>query len=116
MSNSKKRTVTLTYADWIDNTLLITNFHTDKMSIRIFSHGLEYNEGIKKLKVNDDVLVATKESNFVRFEHYRVISLTEENNCKLIYSNKFYNCNNSKFPKYSYKLFIKEFKYRHDLH
>lgn len=57
-TNSKIRT--LIPASRIGNQLLISNFHTHNMSICVCSNGLEYTDGIKELKVGDDVFIATK--------------------------------------------------------
>ena len=112
-TNSK--IATLIPASRIDNQLRISNFHTHNMSISVYSNGWEYNEGPVELKVEDDVFIATKKANYITFAHYRMVSLYAENNCKLMYSKRFYNYSNFDVPKGLYKSFLKGFKIRHDL-
>lgn len=112
-TNSKVRT--LIPANRIGNKLLISSFQTNTMSICVCSNGLEYNDGIRELNIGDDVFIATKKFNYITFAHYRMISLYAENNCELIYSNRFYDYNHINVPKAAYKSFIKDFKCRHDL-
>ena len=112
-TNSKIKT--LIPVNRIGNRLVISNFHTNNMSICICSNGLEYTDGIKELKVGDDVFVATKKAEYITFAHYRMVSLCVENNCELIYSRRFYNYNDFDVPKAAYKSFLKDFKVRHNL-
>lgn len=112
-TNSKIRT--LIPASRIGNQLLISNFHTHNMSICVCSNGLEYTDGIKELKVGDDVFIATKKADYITFAHYRMVSLYAENNCELMYSKRFYDYGNFDVPKAAYKSFLKDFKVRHDL-
>ena len=112
-TNSKIRT--LIPASRIGNQLLISNFHTHNMSICVCSNGLEYTDGIKELKVGDDVFIATKKADYITFAHYRMVSLYAENNCELMYSKRFYDYSNFDVPKAAYKSFLKDFKVRHDL-
>lgn len=106
---------TLIPANRIGNKLLISNFQTNTMSIRVCSNNLEYNDGIRELNVGDDVFIATKKSDYITFAHYKMISLYAENNCELIYSKRFYDYNDIDVPDSAYKSFIKDFKLRHDL-
>lgn len=112
-TNSK--ITTLIPASRIDNKLCISNFHKHNMSISVYSNGWEYTEGPVELKVGDDVFIATIKANYITFAHYRMVSLSAENNCKLMYSKRFYNYNNFDVSKASYKSFLKGFKIRHDL-
>lgn len=112
-TNSKIRT--LFPARRIGNQLLISEFQTDTRSICVCSNGLEYEDGVRELKIGDDVYVATKKLDYITFAHYKIISLYSENNCELIYSKRIYDHKNIDLPKASYKSFIKNFKVRHDL-
>lgn len=111
--NSKIRT--LIPANRIGNQLLISNFHTRNMSICVCSNGLEYTDGIRELKVGDDVFIATKKVGYITFAHYKMVSLYAENNCELIYSKRLYDYSDLDVPKAAYKAFLKDFKVRHDL-
>lgn len=112
-SNSKIRT--LFPAKRIAKKLLISEFHTRRMDIGVYSNGIEYTEGIRELKIGDDVFIATKNLDYITFAHYKIVSLYAENNCELIYSRRFYDYNDIDLPKAAYKTFIKDFKCRHDL-
>jgi len=112
-NNSKIRT--LIPAKRVGNKLLLSNFQTNTMSICVYSDGLEYNDGIRELKVGDDVFISTKKSDYITFAHYRIISLYAENNCKLMYSKRFYDYTNIDVPTDSYMSFIKSFMHKHNL-
>lgn len=112
-SNSKIRT--LIPARRIANKLLISEFHTHTMDICVCSNGIEYTDGVRELKVGDDVFIATKKLDYITFAHYKMVSLYAENNCELIYSRRFYDYNDIDLPKAAYKTFIRDFKCRHDL-
>ena len=115
ISNTNSKVRTLIPANRIGNKLLISNFQTHTMSIRVCSNNLEYNDGIRELNVGDDVFIATKKTDYITFAHYKMISLYAENNCELIYSKRFYDYNDIDVPNSAYKFFIKDFKLRHDL-
>lgn len=118
VSNSiyyKRRIQTLLAAKSIGDNLVISNFQTENRSIRVCSNGLEYNDGIRILNVGDDIFISTKKFDYITFAHYKIISLSSENNCELVYSKRIYKGSNVTLPKASYKSFIKDFKARHDL-
>lgn len=112
-ANSKIRT--LMDATKIDNTLLISNFQTDRKSINVHSNGLVYSDGVQELKIGDDVFIATKKPRYITFAHYKMISLYEENNCELVYSKRFYDYSNLYVPKPEYKSFLETFMKAHNL-
>lgn len=111
--NSKIKT--LFPARRIANKLLISGFHTNTLSIRVYSDGIEYTDGVIELKIGDDVFIASKKLDYITFAHYKMISLYSENNCELIYSKRFYDYNNIDVSKATYKAFLKDFKCRHNL-
>ena len=112
-SNSKIRT--LFPAKRIANKLLISGFHTNTISICVYSDGVEYTDGVRELKVGDDVFIASKKSGYITFAHYKMISLYCENNCELIFSKRFYDYNDIDVPKVEYKSFLEDFKCKHNL-
>lgn len=112
-SNSKIRT--LIPAKRVANKLLISNFYTNTMGLRVCSNGIAYTDGVRELKIGDDVFIATKKSGYITFAHYKIVSLYSENNCELIYSKRFYDYNDIDVPEESYKLFIENFKKTHNL-
>lgn len=115
VKQSNSKISTLFPARRIANKLLLSGFHTNTMSICIYSDGIEYTEGIKELKIGDDVFIATKKLDYITFAHYKMISLYAENNCELIYSQRFYDYNDIDVPKVEYATFLKDFKCRHNL-
>ncbi|MCI8654651.1 MAG: hypothetical protein HFJ48_02085 [Clostridia bacterium] len=115
LSTNNSKIMTLLSAKRIGNKLLISNFQTDTRSICVYSEGIEYNDGVRELKVGDDVFISSKKPDYITFAHYRIISLYAENNCELIYSKRFYDNNDIDVPKPAYTSFIKDFKLRHNL-
>ncbi len=113
--HTKAKIMTLIPANRVHNQLFISNFQRTFMSIRVFSNGFEYNEGTKKLKIGDDVLIATKKADYITFAHYRMISLRATNNCELVYSRRFYKDDKLIVSEPEYKSFLQDFKCRHDL-
>lgn len=114
-THTNSKIMTLIPAKQVRNELFISDFQRRFMSIRVFSNGLEYNEGNKKLKIGDDVLIATKKLDYITFAHYRMISLRTINNCKLLYNKRFYNDDKIDVSNPLYKSFLQDFKCRHDL-
>lgn len=91
--------------------LIVSYFGNEFKSVRIISNGIEYNEGTVELKIGDDVYIATKKKeNYMTFSHYKIISLTVENNCKLIFSNRLYSWAKINYLPEEYKSFMNDFK------
>lgn len=110
------RKETLIPAVIINGKLCIARFYTHKMSIRVYSEGIEYNSGIKELKVGDDVLIAKIKETYIVFAHYRMTSLDKTNNCELVFSRRIpdiYKIDSLENEKY--RTFIKDFRYIHNL-
>lgn len=115
-SKANHKIETFYSAKRVGNALLLDEFQTDRRAISLFSNGLEYTDGIRKLQVGDEIFVATKKEDYITFAHYKMISLSDENNCELIYSKRIYNYyDNIDVPNATYKSFIKDFKSRQDL-
>jgi len=115
MLQANSKVATLIPAHRFGNKLQISKFQTETLSIRVYSNGIEYNDGIRELNIGDDVFVAKKKSNFITFAHYRMIALSPENNCEIIYSKRLYDYNIDVLPKEAYKSFMTDFKHRHNL-
>lgn len=114
--SSYSRKTTLLHVRKIGGQLFISDFNTDCRSILLISKGLEYTEGVHKLKIGDEVYIATKKPDYMTFAHYHITSLSTENNCNLIYSKRIYNVSKiSDLPKEGYKSFMRDFLRRHDL-
>lgn len=107
---------TLYPARSVNNKLIIMEMQGEKRDIRVWSNGQEFSEGIVELKVGDDVFVAAVKKNFITFAHYQMITVYEEDNCKLMYCGKIFNCNEiDALPKEEYKSFARDFWNKHHL-
>lgn len=94
---------------------VIKDFNSAFKSVLVISGGYEYTHGPRKLKMGDDVYIATKQADSVYFSHYEITSLSEVCNCQLIYSKRIYNRERVlRLPK-KYKSFMGSFRRRHDL-
>lgn len=114
-NNSK--TLTLIPAKRVGNQLVLPKFHTQNMSIRVYSNGFEYNEGPRNLKVGDDVYIITQKTTYITFAHYKMCSLKSANNCTLMFSRRVYDysSNLTDIKNKSYRSFLMDFAKRHDL-
>ena len=112
-TNSNVRT--LIPAKKIGNKLVLSDFHTNTRSIRIYSDRYVYNNGTRELKIGDNVFIASKKDDCITFAHYKMISVEATNNCELIFSRRIYDYLKPDLPKIIYKNFFKDFLRRHDL-
>lgn len=107
---------TLNPARRIGNKLIIMDMQGEKRDIRVLSNGKEYVDGIVELSVGDEVLIVGKKSNCITFGHYNMITLYEEDNCKLVYARKIYSYDEiENLPRADYKAFAKDFWNKHGL-
>lgn len=108
-----RTTYTLYATRKIGNNLYTSVFENAYKSIRVISGNIEYNTGTVKLKIGDDVYIATKKNNYITFAHYRMISLSIENNCQLVCYRRLYDSAEiNNLPNASYKSFMRAFKCR----
>ena len=112
-TNSNIRT--LFPAKKIGNKLMLSDFHTDTRSIRVYSDKYLYNNGTRELKIGDNVFIASKKDDCITFAHYKMISVEATNNCELIFSRRIYDYSKPDLPKIIYKKFFNDFLRRHDL-
>lgn len=77
---------TLPGAQYFGSKLTFSDFHSKKMSARVFANGMEYNSGMVNLKVGDDIYIATKETKGILFSHYKMSSISSEDNCRVVFS------------------------------
>lgn len=105
----QRKIMTLYSSSKIGNNLLISNFNTKTKSIRVSSNNIEYNDGIIELHIGDDVYISIKKYEYITFAHYKIIALSAENNCELLYSKRFYNYDEINLPKAEYEAFVKDF-------
>jgi rRNA-processing protein FCF1 len=84
--NKQYKICTLIPAEKYNGKLQIFEFENTTQSIRVTSNGKHYSSGPYELHIGDDILIATQKSAFITFAHYRVISLSETNNCETIFS------------------------------
>lgn len=95
----------------ICNKLLVYDFGNASKSVRVVSGGIEYNSGTVELKLGDDVFIATQKEGHVTFAHYRMTSVSAENNCSLIFSRRLYESSEiNDLPEARYKSFMRAFK------
>ena len=96
--------------------LCINYSNTSYKSILVISDGVEHNNGKYELKIGDDVYIATNKQEYITFAHYRITSLSEVNNCELVYSKRIFNeIQIMDLPDPRYKNFVQEFKRRINL-
>lgn len=106
---------TLSVVKKIGKKLFISDFNSRGKSIYLISNGVVYTDGLREVKIGDEVYQAKKQDNFIMFNHYKIISLSAENNCKLIYTRRIYKTTDILFlPNEEYKNFLYDFKRRHD--
>lgn len=114
-NNNGSRANTLYAARRVGGKLFISDFTTPYRSILVLSNGIEYKDGVRELKVGDDVYLATKKDEYLTFAHYHITSLGAENNCKLVFSKRIYDVNEIEdLSVASYKSFMREFYRRVD--
>lgn len=107
---------TLPVAEKVGNKLYINDFNNSNRSILLISNNLEYTDGVRALKIGDDIYLATMEPGYMTFAHFLITSLSSTNNCKLIYSSRIYRANKIRnMPRVRYRSFMYEFMQRHDL-
>lgn len=107
---------TLKVLKMVNEKLVIQDFHTSQLSIRVLSEGREYNQGPLEIHLGDDVYIARNNYNDTfTFWHYKIVSLAPRNNSKDIYQNTIRNSEPLDKIKKSYQSFVRAFKYRHNL-
>lgn len=107
---------TLSVVKRTGNNLYITDFNNDYRSILLISNNLEYSDGVRKLKIGDDVYLATKKPEYMTFAHYQITSLSTKNNSRLVFSIRIYHADKIRdLPKSGYRNFMYDFMLRHDL-
>ena len=83
--------------------------NTKRKMLRVLSGDNQYDEGIVKLKIGDELLLASKRNEgHVAFAHYRITSLWKEQNAILIFSKRLYDMNKLDFD-HKYKSFLRDF-------
>lgn len=106
------KSITFEGLERIGNELIIDlDRHNNKFRmVRLISEGQEYDEGIVKLKVGDEILLASnKKEGYVSFAHYKITSLWDKNHCDLIFARRVYDLNRLDFN-HIYKSFLRDFK------
>lgn len=104
---------TLFIAKRIKNQLCISEFNTEYRSIEVISGEMKVSHGICNLKPGDDVYLVTRKTDYLTFAHYRMISVTDENNCILVNSARIYKPEEiNDLPNEETKNFVKNFRDR----
>lgn len=107
-----KKSITFEGLERIGKDLIIDldRLNNSFRKVRVISEGQEYDEGIIKLKVGDDILLASnKNEGYVSFAHYKMTSLWEKQHCDLVFCRRLYDLNRLDFN-HIYKSFIRDFK------
>lgn len=111
--NEKKRKGLLTFRGItsIGNDLVIDldRNNTAYKMVRVISNDKEFDEGIVRLKLGDEIMLASQKEGYVAFAHYKVTSLWAKDNCALLFSRRVHDFKNLKFN-YRYKSFLRDFK------
>lgn len=84
--SEKYRTTTLPCARKNGNNLVVIDFHTRKTEACVISNGVKYNSGIARLQLGDEVYMATKQTEGFVCNYYKVTSLSDKDNCLLLFS------------------------------
>lgn len=108
VSLDEKGIKTLNPAKKVRDRLSITEMKGKKRDIRVWSNGVEFRDGIVKLRVGDDVFIASQKNYGIAFSHYKVINLSEKFNCKDIFNTKLHSYDEiNGLPDERYKDFAK---------
>ena len=112
-SNKTKKPMRFHDAVREDNQLFLDLDMANKpwKKIRVISNGQELDSGCVKLRIGDDIYLASKkrDASYTSFAHYRVVSLWNDENVELIFSRRITDLKNLDLP-WNYKTFLREFK------
>lgn len=104
----KKGIKTLNPAKKVRDRLTITEMKGKKRDIRVWSNGEEIVNGKVKLRVGDDVFIASQKRDGIAFSHYRVINLSEKCNCRDIFNTRLHSYDQiDELPDERYKEFAR---------
>lgn len=106
---------TLYSVKFANGRLILPIVNNNYRSTIVMSDGIEYSTGEHQLKIGDDVYIATNKIDYLTFAHYKITSLTEENNCNVVFYKRFTNLNDNfkySLPRAEYKTFMRDFKQR----
>lgn len=104
---------TLYQAKLIAGNLIMTDMHTQKRSTYVRSDGKVYNQGMKELKIGDDVYIITDKIEYISLLHFKMISLKKKNHSKLVYVKNVYYPYDLSDTSGEYKPFLEEFIKEH---
>lgn len=104
---------TLYQAKLIAGNLIMTDMNTEKRSTYVRSEGKVYNQGMKELKIGDDVYIITDKIEYISLLHFKMISLKKKNHSKLVYVKNVYYPYDLSDTSGEYKQFLSEFIKEH---
>lgn len=110
--NSRKKALTFAGVEKIGKELILDLDRNNTLykKVRVISNNQEYDEGIVKLNIGDEIfLAADKSEGYVAFAHYKMISLWEDNHCALVFSRRLYDLKKLDFN-HRYKSFLRDFR------
>lgn len=106
-NSHKNNIMTLYPAKRANGKLIINEFEVDNIVIQVSSRGREYNNGPRELNIGDNIYIGVKKEQYITFIHYKMISLSDKNNCRLIYSRRIFNSHSiCGVSNHSYRRFI----------
>ena len=106
---AEKRVHSLYAARKVGDKLLLECQKNSLRSYMVISGEQEYNSGVVELNEGDDVYVSTDKHEFMTFAHYKIISMSAENNCNLVFSRRLYDAKDIENMPEQYQSFMREF-------
>ena len=109
-----KEVTTLLPARREGNKLLLNNFCTSYRNIWVISNNVTvHDQESYELNVGDEVYLATKKPDYMSFAHYRIINLSERDNCELLFSCRIYNSTQIQRLKRKFQPFMIDFNHKY---
>ena len=84
INTNQLQVVTFEAARKVGSKLIFSDFSLDNQITWIIRGNTRIKEGYIQLQIEDDILVLEKVKKDYLFYHYKVISLTEKDNCELV--------------------------------
>ena len=105
----KRRGHSLYSARKVGDKLFLECVKSPSRVYKVISGDHEHCSGIVELKKGDDVYVTTDKQEFWTFAHYKITSMSSENNCILVFSRRLYDVEEIENMPKQYQSFMREF-------
>ena len=101
----------------IGNQLFTGEMQTAKRAMMVITQdGKEYSQNICELHLGDDILIASLKDDCLIFVHYKLISMSSENNAQTLFSRRYYATDEiDNLESELYKNFLGEFIKKHNI-